>query len=128
MEANQLAGRSLGADLRRAMENADSELFYQPITNALTGHVIACEALLRWRHPVRGLLLPGEFIAVAEEIGLIVPMGAWILQQACTEATRWPGSIRVAVNLSATQIADAGLIGAVAAALARARLAASRLG
>ncbi len=121
------ARRTLEAELRRAIVNAEFELFYQPITNAQSGEVIACEALLRWRHPVRGLVLPGEFIAVAEEIGLMVAIGEWVLLQACRDAADWPGDVRVTVNLSSGQFVDAGLVAAVAAALAQSGLAPARL-
>jgi predicted signal transduction protein with EAL and GGDEF domain len=127
MAVNLAAKRSLETDLRLALERSEFELFYQPITSAESGEVIAHEALLRWRHPIRGLLLPGDFIGVAEATGLIAPMGAWILRQACTEATGWPGNVRVAVNLSAVQFAAADLATTVAAALAQSGLAASRL-
>ena len=76
------------------------ELHYQPVLCSRTRHVTGFEALLRWRHPTRGLVAPGEFISVAEEIGMIVPIGAWVLQQACAEAATWPDHLKVAVNLS----------------------------
>ncbi len=127
MAATLLARRTLEAELRQAVEQGQFELFYQPITNAVTGQVIAREALLRWRHPQRGLVLPGAFMAVAEEIGLTVQLGRWILRKACTEAAGWPDGVRVAVNLSVAQFADAGLVASVAAALARSGLTPSRL-
>jgi EAL domain-containing protein (putative c-di-GMP-specific phosphodiesterase class I) len=91
--------------------------------NAVAGF----EALLRWRHPERGMIAPAEFIPLAEEIGLIVPLGEWVLRQACTEAMRWPGDLKVAVNLSPAQFRNRGVVKAVMTALAYSRLPASRL-
>jgi EAL domain-containing protein (putative c-di-GMP-specific phosphodiesterase class I) len=76
---------------------------YQPIVSAQTGRVVSCEALVRWRHPEKGLIPPGEFISVAEETGSILEIGNWVLNRACADAALWPSHIRVAVNLSAKQ-------------------------
>ena len=80
------------------------ELSYQPIVNVQINQVSCCEALLRWHHPERGTILPAEFIPVAEDTGLMVPIGEWALRQACTDATAWPNGIRVAVNVSPVQL------------------------
>jgi diguanylate cyclase (GGDEF)-like protein/PAS domain S-box-containing protein len=114
-------------ELRTALARNEFEVFYQPLLDLESGHVCAFEALLRWRHPDRGLVAPGEFIPVAEESGLIVPLGAWVLMQACAEAAGWPEQITVSVNLSAAQFKSKSLVGAVEHALAASGLAASRL-
>jgi len=119
--------RKLEIDLRRAVAQTEFELYYQPLVDATSEQIIACEALLRWNSPTRGLVSPGEFIPLAEEIGLIVPIGDWVLQQACSEAATWPGVIRVAVNLSAAQFKSGSLVQSVMSALAMSGLDASRL-
>jgi predicted signal transduction protein with EAL and GGDEF domain len=92
--------RSLEGDLRTAIEEQQFELYYQPIIDLERKEVMGFEALMRWHHPQRGIVSPGDFIPLAEETGLIVEMGAWALQQACQEATTWPQHIKVTVNLS----------------------------
>ena len=119
--------RALEQDLRGALERGEFELHYQPQVDLATEAVSGFEALVRWRHPVRGLVDPGAFIAVAEETGLIVPLGAWVLASACAEAASWPVPVRVAVNLSPVQFITPGLPEAVAAALAASGLPAARL-
>jgi diguanylate cyclase (GGDEF)-like protein len=119
--------RVLELDLRKALTNGEFELFYQPLVRAKDGKLDGMEALLRWNHPVRGLVPPMEFISLAEETGLIVPIGEWVLRQACTEAARWPGALKVAVNLSPVQFKGRGLVSTVAGALAAAGLPATRL-
>ena len=104
MDARMKARRELEIDLRQALAAGEFELHYQPLVNrrrrdAITG----CEALLRWNHPERGMVPPAEFIPVAEEIGLIVPLGEWVLRKACVDAAPWPDDIKVAVNLSPIQ-------------------------
>ncbi len=100
----------LDADLRRAVERAEFVLHYQPILDLADGRVSAVEALVRWRHPERGLLPPGQFVPLAEETGLIVPIGGWVLREACRQAAAWnaarPGQppLTVNVNLSARQL------------------------
>jgi diguanylate cyclase (GGDEF)-like protein len=96
------------AGLRAALERGELRLHYQPEIELATGRVHAVEALLRWEHPERGLLAPGEFIAVAEDTGLIVPIGAWVIREACRQAAAWPVTMRV--NLSARQLRDPGII------------------
>jgi diguanylate cyclase (GGDEF)-like protein/PAS domain S-box-containing protein len=119
--------RALEADLRRAWAAGEFELFFQPIMDLRSRRVSCLEALLRWRHPERGLVQPDEFIPVAEDMGLIIELGEWVLARACAEATTWPGGPRVAVNLSPVQLAHRGLAAAVATELTRSGLAADRL-
>jgi diguanylate cyclase (GGDEF)-like protein len=108
MTTTALQRLTLENDLRRALERSEFEVHYQPIVDAYTGTVVGAEALLRWRHPELGLLLPSEFIPIAEENGLIVPMGEWILQAACMQNRAWQDAglprIRVGVNLSSRQL------------------------
>jgi diguanylate cyclase (GGDEF)-like protein/PAS domain S-box-containing protein len=106
--------------LRHALERDEFVLHYQPQVAAEGGQVTAVEALLRWRHPVRGLVAPGEFIPLLEESGLILPVGKWVLQEACAQACRWRDAgipVRVAVNLSARQFKQPGIVAEVAAIL-----------
>jgi len=111
------------AELRQAVADDQFELRYQPIVDLQTGGVVAAEALVRWQHPQRGLLGAPEFIPLAEETGLIVPLGAWVLREACRQARDWqerfPGqpALTVSVNLSARQLCEPGLVDMVAAAL-----------
>ncbi|HEX5326095.1 MAG TPA: EAL domain-containing protein [Acetobacteraceae bacterium] len=119
--------RSLLADLREACRRGELQLFYQPIVSAQTLAVRGFEALLRWEHPQRGLVLPDQIIRLAEEAGLVGDIGAWVLHQACSEAVGWPAGLRVAVNVSAAQFRDTSLIGLVHDALAAAGMPASRL-
>jgi diguanylate cyclase (GGDEF)-like protein len=95
--------RTLELDLRRALANEEFELFYQPLVNLKTGRIGTCEALLRWHHPERGYVSPAEIIPVAEEMGLIVDLGRWILRKACMECMQWPAGVSVAVNFSSQQ-------------------------
>ena len=103
MDARMQARRNLEIDLRRAFKAGEFELHYQPQINLESDEVTGFEALLRWRHPLRGNVSPVEFIPVAEEIGLIIPLGEWVINQACTDATHWPSHTKVAVNLSPAQ-------------------------
>jgi diguanylate cyclase (GGDEF)-like protein len=127
MHATVQKRQALELDLRQALNNGQFCLFYQPIQDFSSGTVTGFEALLRWRHPERGLVPPGDFIPVAEEMGLIVPIGAWVLDTATMEASRWPHHVRVSVNLSAVQFRNPGLIVAVRNALTRSGLEPSRL-
>ncbi|HKE94011.1 MAG TPA: EAL domain-containing protein, partial [Povalibacter sp.] len=117
---------ALESELRRALETGELELHYQPKVDIATNRVRSAEALVRWRHPVRGLVPPMTFIPVAEETGLIVPLGEWVLREACNQVRRWIDSgmspVRVAVNLSAKQFRDADLAAVVRSALGKARL------
>jgi len=119
--------RALEVDLRRALAADEFELFYQPIVDVASLKIQGFEALARWRHPERGLLPPGEFISVCEEIGLIAQLGAWVLKQACQDAARWPEGMRVAVNLSPMQFGSGALEADVQAALEASGLPAERL-
>ena len=113
----------LESDLRKALPLRQLELHYQPQINLQTQRLVGFEALLRWRHPERGLVPPVQFIPLAEEIGLIVPIGEWALRTACKQAARWGGALTVAVNVSAVQLQDgARLVKAVRGALDAAAL------
>ncbi|MCJ2081164.1 putative bifunctional diguanylate cyclase/phosphodiesterase [Methylobacterium sp. J-090] len=127
MEAAIRARRDLEQDLRAAFAGGGLELYYQPVLLAASGRLMGFEALLRWRHPERGFISPAEFVPMAEETGLIGPIGEWVLRTACAEAASWPTSLRVAVNLSPIQFRDRGLPGVVRRALAEAGLAPDRL-
>ena len=127
MDARLHARRKMELELRAALAREEFELFFQPLVNLARGEVSGFEALLRWRHPERGLVAPAEFIPLLEEIGLIVPVGEWVLRRACAEAATWPGGIKVAVNLSPAQFRTAGLVETVADALAGSGLPAHRL-
>ncbi|QEE41332.1 MULTISPECIES: EAL domain-containing protein [unclassified Methylobacterium] len=117
----------LGLDMKEAIRRGEFRLVYQPVVKATTGAVMSFEALMRWRHPERGEISPGEFIPLAEENGLIVPLGTWALQEACYEAMNWPAHIRVGVNVSPVQLQQDGLEAAVLTALAVSGLPAARL-
>ncbi len=127
MDARMQARRALQVDLRKALAGGQFELFYQPLVNLRENTVRCFEALLRWNHPARGLVTPADFIPLAEETGLIVPIGEWVLRQCCAEAAKWPAGIKVAVNLSPVQFRDGGLVATVEAAIAAAGIAADRL-
>ena len=119
--------RQTEQDLRAALPLGQLELFYQPQYDLELGQLSGFEALLRWRHPLRGLVPPDDFIPLAEEIRLISKLGEWVLRTACTEAARWPGAMTVAVNVAAQQFESGRLVGIVEAALQDAGLPGSRL-
>jgi diguanylate cyclase (GGDEF)-like protein/PAS domain S-box-containing protein len=121
------ARRAMETDLRLAFARNEFELYYQPAIDVGSGRIVGFEALLRWHHPERGIVPPGEFIALAESIGLIVPLGEWVLREACAEAARWPDDLTVAVNLSPLQFKNANLVQTVTDALAAAGLPPRRL-
>jgi diguanylate cyclase (GGDEF)-like protein len=127
MDAKMRKRRELEMDLRAALANNEFELFYQPLVDVVARKVTGFEALLRWRNPARGLVPPGDFIPLAEEIGLIVPIGAWVLRQACTEAASWPEHITVAVNLSPIQFKSERLLLDIVSALGSSGLSPRRL-
>jgi diguanylate cyclase (GGDEF)-like protein len=127
MDARMQARRSLEIDLRKAIANREFELFYQPLVDMQTEYVTGFEALIRWHHPERGMIPPLDFISVAEETGLIVPLGDWVLRQACAEAATWPSNVKIAVNLSPIQFKSKNLLPSVISALAASGLSASRL-
>jgi EAL domain-containing protein (putative c-di-GMP-specific phosphodiesterase class I) len=119
--------RTLELDLRGAVTRNEFELYYQPVFDLKAGKIFGFEALLRWHHPVRGLVAPIEFIAIAEETGLIVTIGEWVLRTACFEAKNWPGEIHLAVNLSPVQFNKGNLVATVKAALDASGLRSNRL-
>jgi diguanylate cyclase (GGDEF)-like protein len=127
MDAAVQLRRVLEVDLRNALARREFELHYQAVMSAVTREPCGAEALVRWRHPTRGLIGPDQFIPLAEEIGLIDELGAWILGEACAEAARWPASVRIAVNLSAAQFRRGDLIAVVTGALDRSGLDPDRL-
>jgi diguanylate cyclase (GGDEF)-like protein len=127
MDAKMRARREMELELRAALVNDEFEVFYQPLVNVTIGQVAGFEALLRWRSPGRGLVSPNDFIPLAEEIGLIVPIGAWVLKQACREAAKWPNQIKIAVNLSPVQFKSDKLVFDVITALAASGLSPQRL-
>ena len=127
MDARMQARRRLEVDLRKAIANGEFELFYQPLVDMQTEHVTGFEALIRWHHPERGMVAPLDFIPVAEDSGLIVPIGDWVIRQACAEAATWPSNVKIAVNLSPVQFKSKGLLTSVISALAASGLPPSRL-
>jgi diguanylate cyclase (GGDEF)-like protein/PAS domain S-box-containing protein len=127
MDRQIQARRGLELDLRKALGNDELELYYQPLVNLETSEVCAFEALLRWHHPTRGAVPPNEFIPIAEDIGLIAALSHWVLRTACVEATKWPDTVKVAVNLSPVQFRSKGLVESVVAALAHSGLNPGRL-
>jgi diguanylate cyclase (GGDEF)-like protein len=127
MDARMQARRLLEMELRKAVLKSEFEMNYQPIVDVKSGKITSCEALIRWRHPERGIVAPMEFIPVAEETGLIVPIGEWVLMQACTEATKWPEQISISVNLSPAQFKSRNLVQSVKNALAQSGLPPERL-
>ncbi len=127
MNVRMKTRRELEMDLRKALVGKEFELHYQPLVNLKSNDVNAFEALLRWNHPKRGLVSPADFIPVAEETGLIVPLGEWVLKAACYEAVDWPDHIKVAVNLSPAQLNNRNLLNVVIGALAESGMPARRL-
>jgi diguanylate cyclase (GGDEF)-like protein/PAS domain S-box-containing protein len=119
--------RDMEVDLRRAFANGEFELHYQPLVDIGADRISGFESLLRWRHPDKGMISPAEFIPIAEDIGLIVPLGEWVLREACAEAAKWPDEVKVAVNLSAVQFRSRNLVQAVISALAHTGLSPQRL-
>jgi diguanylate cyclase (GGDEF)-like protein len=119
--------RALQADLRQALARNEFVLHFQPIIDLAANRIVAVEALLRWNHPERGLLGPGHFIPLAEEAGMIAPIGAWVLRESCMTAVQWPESVRIAVNLSPTQFRDSGVVDTIDRALRESGLAPGRL-
>ena len=127
MDAAIQLRRVLEADLRKALSAGEFELHYQPIVQMPSGEISACEALLRWRHPQKGLVMPDTFVPLAEEIGLIIPLGEWVIREACKIAAQWPGDIKISVNLSPNQFRNSDLCHVVIGALAASGLSPSRL-
>ena len=127
MDRQVQARRKLEQELRQAFERSEFELHYQPLVSLQTDEITGFEALLRWNHPERGPVSPAEFVAVTEEIGLIGPLGEWIVNRACQDAAHWPAHIRVSVNLSPVQFRENNLVKTVFNALSRSQLGAHRL-
>jgi diguanylate cyclase (GGDEF)-like protein/PAS domain S-box-containing protein len=131
MHARSVALLNLEKDLRHALERSEFVLYYQPLVSLGGGAITGCEALLRWRHPTRGLLLPGEFIPLAEETNLIVPIGEWVLRAACNQVQAWLGAglppLDLSVNLSARQFHHRDLGGTVIKALDKSGMDPARL-
>ena len=127
MDARMQARRILETDLRRAVAENQFEVFYQPLVTAESRQVSGFEALVRWRHPTKGMISPAEFIPIAEETGLIAKIGAIVLEQACVDALNWPDDVKVAVNLSPLQFRNKDLADEVAATLERSGLPPCRL-
>jgi diguanylate cyclase (GGDEF)-like protein len=121
------ARRNMELDLRRALANEEFELFYQPLVNLKSGRISTCEALLRWNHPLRGTVSPIDIIPVAEDMGLIVDLGRWILRKACMECMKWPEGVSVAVNFSPQQFYQRDVLSEVRYALEVSGLPANRL-
>ncbi|MDB5602169.1 MAG: diguanylate cyclase [Xanthobacteraceae bacterium] len=127
MDLRMQERRILEVDLRKAIDRQEFELYYQPILNVASKQITGFEALLRWKHPTRGMVPPDQFIPLAEEVGLIMPIGEWVLRQACAEAAHWPDHIMVAVNLSPVQFHSKDLTATVMSAVTSAGLSPKRL-
>jgi len=127
MDARVKARRMLEMDLRQALREGAFEVYYQPFVSLDDNRITGCEALVRWRHPERGMISPAEFIPVAEETGLINELGEWVLNTACKDAMTWPGEFKLAVNVSPVQFKSGTLALKIAAALAASRLPSWRL-
>jgi EAL domain-containing protein (putative c-di-GMP-specific phosphodiesterase class I) len=119
--------RIMERDLRKALPAGEFELYYQPVVNLASGDISGFEALIRWNHPEQGLVSPAAFIPLAEETSFIVPMGEWVIRQACATAAQWPGDLSVAVNISAAQFRYPGLMQVIVGALATSGLQPTRL-
>jgi len=127
MEAEARERRELEDDLRRAISRNEFELHYQTMVDVVRQECCGVEALIRWRHPERGLTSPNHFVALAEESGLIVPLGDWILRKACADAARWPAHLTLSINLSAAQFEQGDLLALLRTTLADSGLPAKRL-
>jgi len=127
MDARAQSRRKIEIDLRDAIQNEGLRPYYQPLVDLASGRITGFEALVRWPHPERGMISPGEFIPVAEETGLINPLGGLMLHRACMDAAQWPDDVRVAVNLSPLQFRTGNLLSLVTDALKRSGLPARRL-
>jgi diguanylate cyclase (GGDEF)-like protein len=127
MHVEAMARLDRREQLERAIEGEELVLHYQPIVDLEAGGPVGFEALVRWQHPERGLLGPGEFIPLAEETGLIVPLGAWVLREACRAAAGWPGSPYLSVNVASAQLEQEGFVDEVATALAETGFESNRL-
>ena len=127
MDLQMQTRRVMEQDLRKALSAGEFELYYQPVVNLASKEISGFEALIRWNHPIRGMISPATFIPLAEEIGFIVPIGEWVVRQACATAAQWPDHLHVAVNISAIQFRSPGLMQVIVSALAASGLAPTRL-
>ena len=127
MDLQMQTRRIMEQDLRKALPSGEFELHYQPVVNLASKEISGFEALIRWNHPSKGMISPADFIPLAEEIGFIVPMGEWVIRQACATAAQWPDELHVAVNISAIQFRSPGLMQMIVSALAASGLAPTRL-
>ena len=127
MDLQMQARRALEQDLRKALTAHEFELHYQPAINLANDEISGFEALIRWHHPQKGMVSPAGFIPLAEETGLIVPIGEWVIRQACATAGQWPANLKIAVNLSPAQLRSPGLLQVIVSALAASGLAPDRL-
>jgi diguanylate cyclase (GGDEF)-like protein len=127
LDRRMQARRSLEMELRTAISEGEFQLYYQPILNIELGQICGFEALIRWQHPERGMIPPLDFIPLAEETGLIVPLGEWIVRQACRDASGWPNDLKVAVNVSPLQFRSPHLAEVIIQALAGTQMAPNRL-
>ncbi len=127
MDLHMQTRRVMEQDLRNALPAGEFELHYQPVVNLANKEISGFEALIRWHHPSKGLISPADFIPLAEEIGFIVPMGEWVIQQACATAAQWPDGLHVAVNISAIQFRNPGLMQVIVSALSASGLSPTRL-
>jgi len=127
MDARAKARLTLERDMRQALADGSFEIHYQPLVDLGNDEVTGCEALLRWRHPERGMISPADFVPVAEDTGLIIELGEWVLRTACAEAASWPDHVRLAVNVSPVQLKSPTLALKIASALGASGLPANRL-
>jgi diguanylate cyclase (GGDEF)-like protein len=127
MDLQMQTRRLMEQDLRKALPAGEFELHYQPVVNLASKEISGFEALIRWNHPTKGMISPASFIPLAEEIGFIVPMGEWVVRQACATAAQWPDNLHIAVNISAVQFRNPGLMQVITSALAASGLNPARL-
>ena len=127
MDLQMQTRRVMEQDLRKALPSGEFELHYQPVVNLASNEISGLEALIRWNHPIKGQISPATFIPLAEEIGFIVPLGEWVIRQACATAALWPEHLHIAVNISAIQFRSPGLMQVIVGALAASGLSPTRL-